>query len=68
MKTEVHLAIICIIAMWLFVLGVIVTESTVRYKSGVEVEKAIANCEANLPRNQKCVVVGYEFKIEEIEE
>jgi hypothetical protein len=51
-----------------FSLGIKLVGGSDTFKAGILVEKAIKDCEVALPRNQKCVIVGYEFKIEEIKQ
>lgn len=65
MKTEVYLALTVLVALWMFVLGGSISKGNPEYIEGEQAVLAIKECEAKLPRNQRCVIVGYDFKIEE---
>lgn len=67
MKTETYLLILATVGVWMLLLGVNLIKGRIEYIKGEQAVHAIKQCEAKLPRNQKCVIVGYEFKIEENE-
>jgi hypothetical protein len=67
MKEAIAIALLALFSLICGItLGAGAAADTNTYRLGVATEKAIKDCEATLPRNQKCVIVGYEFKTEEI--